>query len=470
MMALLTPMERKQLLTDLDNRKDKLQLLSVHLFKCLDKQKPFPDNEELTLRIYKTTASPKALDLLRSDLRHIAAAIEKILAQKEFQDTKNYQSTVHASYQLCLAFIAREEFDLFKAEIEAILDKMAANEDFANYILFYNLYKEHSNRTEATTKDNYEKLYYELIDTEQIVIKNFLQQWHIHQTRRSFALSNVWIYNPTFEPVASMTFDELEARYPFSMLDFLKAKAETYSGTIMERKQALIEVHSRLQRISTNHPNLAQERLTNAVNLFTLHCITGEPDQGFVLADEVLGLIAIHRFDRKLLHTFYFNLCSMKLRYGYIEEGIALIDEYAEQFYTSAYGTRFRFLRVYQFIFEGKTELAYENIPSDFSASPDDNLYIKIIETIIFFLRGDIELVLFNIKNIRQNSDYNKFSNPTYEFFARSLLAIVNSWNKKEKKIIADELAAYYAEQIQTPNPFLLPIVWLGHYLKLQSI
>lgn len=465
-LSLLTPAEKKTLLRQLDTRKDHLGQLAAYILRCIDKDQPLPPNEDLALRIYQTPYTRRIEDLIRSDQRHISEQAERLLIQREAESRRHYITSVYDSYHLCLAYINRGDFDLFRQEAEAVLVRLEANQDFASYILFYNLYKEYSNRWEPTTRNNYEQLYNELINREGIIIRSFLQQWHIHQTRRAFALSNVRIYRPDYQPAETRSFRELEQAYPFPMLDFLMTKAETYSGTIEQRKEALRKMYTQLQQVSEGYPGLAQERLTNGVNLFTLCCITSEEERGFAVAAEMLDLIAANDFDKRLLHIFYFNLCSMKLRYGYIEEGLALIREFAEQFYSSPYGTRFRFLRVYQLLFDGQPEEAYAAIPSDFSASPEDRLYIKLIETIVFFLREDIDLVLANLRNIRQNTDYNEFSNPTYEYFARCLQRLVNATARAERHEIATELRSYYEEQRQTPNPYLLPIVWLDHYLQ----
>lgn len=465
-LSILTPAEKKALLRQLDTRKDHLGQLAALMLRCIEKSQPLPLAEDLALRIYRTPLTRRVEDLIRSDTRHISEVAERLLVQREAESGRHYITAVYHSYHLCLAYISRGEFDLFREEVLEVLGRLEANQDFANYIPFYNLYKEYSNRWEPTTKDNYEQLYNELVDREGVIIRNFLQQWHIHQTRRAFALSNVRIYRPDYVPVETRSFDELEQAYPFPMLDFLMTKAETYSGTIEERKEALKKMYVQLQQVSEGHPDLAQERLTNGVNLFTLCCITREEERGFAIAEEVLALIAANDFDKRLLHIFYFNLCSMKLRYGYIEEGLALIRTYVAQFYSSPYGTRFRFLRVYQLLFDGQPEEAYAAIPSDFSASPEDRLYIKIIETIVFFLREDVDLVLAHLRNIRQNTDYNAFSNPTYEYFTRCLQRLINATTRAERQEIAAELRSYYEEQRQTPNPYLLPIVWLDHYLR----
>ena len=160
----------------------------------------------------------------------------------------------------------------------------------------------------------------------------------------------------------------------------------------------------------------------------------------------------------------------MKLRYRYIEEGVQLIDKHAAGFYSSPYGTRFRFLKVYQYIFTQNADAAYAAIPDNFNPSAEDNLYIKLIETIIFYMRGQYDLCLVQIKNIKQNTDYNRFSNSTYDFFADSLLALLNAQDKSAIAAIEKEVEQFYQAQLNTPNPYLLPVVWLSWYLKQQGL
>ena len=123
-------------------------------------------------------------------------------------------------------------------------------------------------------------------------------------------------------------------------------------------------------------------------------------------------------------------------------------------------------MKVYQYIFEGKYDEAYKAIPNDFSASAEDKLYIKLIETIIFFMRKEHDLCLVQIKNIKHNADYNRLSNPTYDFFADALHELITATNKKQVAEIKKQVNEYYTAQLNTTNPYLLPVVWLWRYLE----
>lgn len=468
LIGLLSPAEKKTLLTGFKTRKGKLAALAGYLIKLSETQKPLPENEALLLRIYKLRSSKAAEDTLRSDFRHIANAIEDLLAQKQFESKTHHQSQVHYRYHVCMALIERGEYPLFRTETTEAIKHFLKLEDYTACTLFFNLLKEHESRFAPATKDNYEQLYDDLLQADAMIIKSFLTQWRIHQTRKAYAETNVLIYNPGFKPLPAPDVSVLEDEFGFPLLQFLKAKAQTYKSDIATRKQALIQAHKLLQQVEHPHINLPLEKLTNGVNLFTIYCLTGQAEEGFTIARQVEQLLQQHTFDNRLLHIFYFNLCSMKLRYGQINEGIALIDKHAESFYASPYGIRFRFLKVYQHIFQQHTDAAYAAIPRNFNPSAEDNLYIKLIETIIFYMRGQHDLCLVQIKNIKQNTDYNRFSNSTYDFFADSLLRLLNVQDKSTLAAIEKEVEQYYQAQLNTPNPYLLPVVWLPWYLKKQ--
>lgn len=470
LIGLLSPAEKEELLALMKTRKGKLPALASHLIRLSDTQKPLPTNEALLLRIYKLRSSEAAEANLRSDFRHIAGTIEDLLAQKQFENKTHHQGQVHYRYHLCMALIDRGEYVLFRAETTEAINYFLKLEDYAACTLFFNLLKDHESRFAPATKDNYEELYDELLQADVLIIKSFLTQWRIHQMRKAYAETNVQIYNPGFKPLSAPNVTDLENAYPFPLLAFLKAKAQTYNSDIATRKQALIEAHKLLQNIEHPHINLPLEKLTNGVNLFTIYCLTQQAEEGFNIAREVEQLLQQHTFDNRLLHIFYFNLCSMKLRYRHIDEGVMLIAKHAERFYSSPYGTRFRFLKVYQHIFQQNIEAAYGAIPGNFNPSPEDNLYIKLIETIIFFMRKQHDLCLVQIKNIKQNADYNRFSNSTYDFFADSLLALLNARDKREVIAIEKDVEQFYQAQLNTPNPYLLPVVWLSWYLKEQTI
>lgn len=470
LIGLLNPAEKKTLLANLKSRKGKLVALAAYLIKLAEAQKPLPENEALLLRIYKQRSSKAAEDTLRSDLRHIANAIEDLLAHKQFESKTHHQSQVHYRYHVCMALIERGEYQLFRTETTGAIKHFLQLEDYTAGALFFNLLKEHESRFAPATKDNYEQLYDELLQADATIIKSFLTQWRIHQTRKAYAETNVQIYKPGFKPLPAPDVSALEDDFPFPLLDFLKAKAQTYNSDIATRKQALIEAHKLLQQIEHPYINLPLEKLTNGVNLFTIYCLTQQAEEGFAIARQVEELLQQHTFDNRLLHIFYFNLCSMKLRYRYIEEGVQLIDKHAVGFYSSPYGTRFRFLKVYQYIFTQNADAAYAAIPDNFNPSAEDNLYIKLIETIIFYMRGQHDLCLVQIKNIKQNTDYNRFSNSTYDFFADSLLALLNAQDKSAIAAIEKEVEQFYQAQLNTPNPYLLPVVWLSWYLKQQGL
>jgi hypothetical protein len=465
LITLLTPAEKVLVLEQLKAAKAKQLALAAYLFKLAEANKPLPENTALSLRFYKAKPASTAETLLRSDFRHITGAVEQQLAMRQFIDKNDYQSGVNQRYHLCKALVERGAFELFSSEVKEAINYYTDREDYANSHLFFNLLKEHENRFEPTTKDNYEALYTQMLQTEGVIIKSFLGQWQQHQTRKAFAETNIKIYKPEFEPAAAPDFSALEAAYNFPYLAFLKAKAKTYTTDIAQRKQALIEAHELLKTIQHPLINLPVERLTNGVNLFTIYCITNQADKGFEIASETEQLIMEHTFDSKMLHIFYFNLCSMKLRFGFINEGVELLNKQAERFYDSPYGIRFRFLKVYQLIFQKRIEDAYKAIPDNFSAAPEDKLYIKLIETIIFYMRGEYDLCLVQIKNIKQNADYNRFSNPTYDFFANALLQIIEAANKKQVSEIKQEIHEYYLAQLNTTNPYLLPVVWLWWHL-----
>lgn len=465
LITLLTSAEKVLLLEQLKAAKAKQLALATYLVKLTDAGKPLPENTALRLRFYKTKPANAADTLLRSDFRHIGEAVERQLAIRQFKDTSDYQSMVHQRYHLCKALLERGAFGLFSSEVKEAISFYSEREDYSNSHLFFNLLKEHENGFMPTTKDNYEALYTQMLQTDGVIIKSFLGQWYQHQMRKAFAETNIKIYKPDFEPIAAPDFSALETAYNFPYLAFLKAKAKTYTANIGQRKQALIEAHELLKTIQHPLINLPVERLTNGVNLFTIYCITNQADKGFEIAGETEQLINQHTFDSKMLHIFYFNLCSMKLRFGFIDEGVELLSKQAERFYDSPYGIRFRFLKVYQLIFQKKIEDAYKAIPGNFSAAPEDKLYIKLIETIIFYMRGEYDLCLVQIKNIRQNTDYNSFSNPTYDFFANALLQIIEAANKKQVSAIKQEVEEYYLAQLNTTNPYLLPVVWLWWHL-----
>lgn len=465
LIALLSKPQKDMLLQQIP-KQAKLHALATYLIKLSATNKPLPENDALLKRFYKTKPHSTASTLLRSDFRHISAAIEGILAAEKFADANHYQSLVSQCYFLCVALIEKGAFELFKAEVQQAIDKYLELEDYSTCLLFINLLKEHENLFAPTTKDSYETLYNELLQIDGVLIKSFLSQWHLHQMRKAYAETNIKIYKPDFKRSTPPDFSGLEADNSFPYLAFLKAKAGTYNIDIAQRKQALIEVHELLKQIEHPLINLPLERLTNGVNLFTIYCITSQADKGFAIAAETEALIAQNKFDLKLLHVFYFNLCSMKLRFGYIDEGVALLRRQAERFYTSPYGVRFKFLKVYQYIFEGKYDEAYKAIPDDFSASAEDKLYIKLIETIIFFMRKEYDLCLVQIKNIKQNTDYNSFSNPTYDFFADALHDLITATTKKQVADIRQQVTDYYTAQLNTTNPYLLPVVWLWRHLE----
>jgi hypothetical protein len=465
-MGLLGKQQGALLLAQLKPQKGKLYALAGYLIKLSAANKPLPENDALLKRFYKTKPLNTATTLLRSDFRHLTTAIEEILAAQQFADKNSYQSVVSQRYHLCVALIEKGAFELFKAELQQALNHYLKLEDFTTCLVFINLLKEHENRFAPATKDGYETLYAEMLQTDAVLIKSFLSQWHLHQMRKAYAETNIKIYKPDFKPTAAPDFLALEEAYNFPYLAFLKAKAKTYNTDIAQRKQALIEAHELLKQAEHPFINLPLERLTNGVNLFTIYCLTSQAEKGFEIAKETEELIAQNTFDLKLLHIFYFNLCSMKLRFGYINEGVALLRKQAERFYQSPYGVRFRFLKVYQYIFEGKFEQAYKAIPDDFSASAEDKLYIKLIETIIFFMRAEYDLCLAQIKNIKQNADYNRFSNPTYDFFADALLELITATGKKQVNEVKKRVTEYYTAQLNTTNPYLLPVVWLWWHLK----
>lgn len=457
---------QKALLLQQLTQQEKLHALAAYLLKLSAANKPLPENDALLKRFYKTKPITTASTLLRSDFRHLTAAIESILATEKFADKNNYQSLVSQRYHLCIALIERGAFELFKAEVQQAINKYLELEDYTTCLLFTNLLKEHENLFAPATKDSYEALYNDLLQIDGVLIKSFLSQWHLQQMRKAYAETNIKIYKPDFKCATPPNFSALEAENSFPYLAFLKAKAGTYTMDITQRKQALIKVHELLKELKHPLINLPLERLTNGVNLFTIYCITSEADKGFTIADETEVLIAQNDFDLKLLHVFYFNLCSMKLRFGYINEGVSLLSAQAERFYQSPYGVRFRFLKVYQYIFEGKFDEAYKAIPEDFSASAEDKLYVKLIETIVFFMRKEYDLCLVQIKNIKQNTDYNRFSNPTYDFFADVLLELITATTKEQLLDIKKQVNEYYTAQLSTTNPYLLPVVWLWWHLQ----
>lgn len=429
------------------------------------------EKEKLFELYYKENYNSKKDFLLRNELRKLNETLENFVAF-EYSKKEIEKDFYTKKRLLCLHLIKKQEFSLLDKELNIIFAKIDENEDyqfFSQFVNIWYLYK-------------YQQQKYSLNYFDEIInfIKNNYYKWELEVAGKTklIELYNTHVKRTKVQITGILDFDNEIEKIDFkntynktNYLNYLRLKEKSYKTYGTEKIELLKETLNTLKKVKNNTIN------QNSENFFILQMIGVEYMilKDYVNAQKFLkeSIKIKMNINDMLFIKGLFNYISVEIflkKYNlaielYLENKKSIDD--SELKYNYACTLSMCGILDNQIEF---TETIHHVIPSKLSIKL--HLYSRLTESILYYLRNEIDLCLNELNNCAQTINYHKMHEITstemdfIKFFKQFVnTQQINNTQKEKKsqlKNLSKNLQIFISEdsnKIQSNNS--LHILWL---------
>ncbi len=462
--------ELKQLSTVLQ-RKGRQSL--TQLYKYLLNNKDHPLNKEELFEAAFAEPYKKEKDyLIRNELRLLNNKIYDLLVHNRL--TQKMDDDYYFFYHhLLREFKDRRLEDILEKTFHRVYKKAKQEREDKALVKLIDIYFKYVKDFKEIEFPLYKEIHQLVVEQHKHFIKSFLTRLRQIETHRAFLERALQVVNEeqSFSPLTEqINFNKQEYNSPYSKYLFLKSRSYQLEGE--QKIDVLQQAFSQLKKMNKRKVDIVEEKGFCLGTIGLEYFLNGNYEQAQNFYKRAITLLEEN--DRAVDLSLVFNYVSTILKLGAYEKAITIIDRYKKAikenekvFY------RFECMRAMAYIFLEKVEKAYDIIPFKISHRPEPQYhYFRFIYAIVFYLRGDVENALREVRNFyqtvqkRDSLEVNVL--PIIQFYRKCFRLINNRGITIEKLKKLQSRITDYVKQTEPIHSEYLPFIWLREELKYQ--
>lgn len=464
---LLKPSEKKDFELYLGNNRKPSML---RLFRAIIDNTIDPD-DRYTIA-FEEPYSEKKDYLLRNELRHLSNELTKYIIQRELlTTTPDHAQTKNILY--LSALLQRGSYKLYTTEAQRLI-KDATNKGDHN--LLYQLLDQYFDHVQLQMETTIET-YHQLLNT----IDNALEAAEQHFSAAYIGLWRKRVFvQRTLKAIEGqgdidiplpVSIDWQQQTDPYLVYNIQVIEATKENGAT---KIVLLKKASELIDLVV-HPSFDKDRehALTAASIALEYFLIGQLEESLPYHHKALSYKGTVDNDR--MQAFLFNYLATLMRLEKYTDAIDLIDEHGSLWLKSArLKDRTLCMKAMCHIFLSNADAAYELIPTSRRDSGIDHYYYyRVIQIIVYYMRGDLLLAINETDNFLDTIHYRSIDDDT-----KDLVLLIKRFLKLENERPAldnqtyntriNELTEQYTEVLASkvnPHNSLL-YKWLGKILQ----
>lgn len=397
------------------------------------------EKEELFELFYKEKYSPEKDFLIRNDLRKLNETLESFIALEyaKVEIEKDYYTKKRL---LCLHLFKTKEYDLLEKELNAVFIKIDENEDYQNYFQFINIWYLYKNQ----------QLKYNLNYLDEILnfIADNFYKWELEVAGKTKLIE---LYNAYLERVKSQLTGKLDYDREVEKIDltksasktnylsYLSLKEKSYKSFGKEKIELLKKAIKTLKKIKNNTVNQNAEHFFITQMLGVEYMIHKDYENAQKHLKESISIKKDVNDSLYLRGVFNYISAEIFLK----NYNIAIQQYLKNKKNIDASELKENFICTISIcgVLDNQinfTESIHTVIPSKLNIKL--HLYSRFTESILHFLRDELDLCLNELKNCTQVINYHKLKEVTkidkdfIKYFKQFLNTQHINLSKKEEK------------------------------------
>lgn len=421
---------------------------------------------------FKEPYSEKKDYLLRNELRHLSNELTKFIIQRELQ-TNAAEHTSTKTILYLSALLQRGGHKLYTTEAQRLIKDAT---DKGDHHLLYQLldqYFDHVQLQMETTTETYHQLLNTIDNALEAAEQHFSAAYISLWRKRVFVQRTLkaiegqgGIDTPLPISIDWQQQTDLYLVYNIQVIEATKESGSTKIALLKKASELIDKVV---------HPSFDKDRehALTAASIALEYFLIGKLEDSLPYHHKALSFKGTVDNDR--MQAFLFNYLATLMRLERYSNAIDLIEEHGSLWLKSPrLKDRTLCMKAMCHIFLGDADAAYDLIPTSRRNSGIDHYYYyRVIQIIVYFMRGDLLLAINETDNFLDTIHYRSIDDDT-----KDLVILIKRFLKLENERLAldtqtyntriNELTEQYTEVLTSkvnPHNSLL-YKWLGKILQ----